>query len=130
MSAAPYDPHGAITIAAMACGTPAAVPAVGAGRDAVLDETTGLLVAPGRLGLFAQRVRRLLATPMRLEAFGVAAADRASARYCWDRIGRETVAAYERCLPSRTPSMAPAEAEADQTDLALEAAGELAAALA
>jgi hypothetical protein len=35
---------------------------------------------------------------LRLEAFGIAAADRARARYSWERISRETLAAYERCL--------------------------------
>jgi D-inositol-3-phosphate glycosyltransferase len=98
ISAAPYDPDGALTLAAMACGTPVAASAVGGNRDAILDETTGLLVAPGRADLLARRVRRLLAAPMRLEAFGIAAADRAAARYASERIGRETVAAYERCL--------------------------------
>lgn len=113
VSAAPYDPCGEVTIAAMACGTPAATAAVGASRDAVLDEVTGLLVAPGRPGLLARRVRRLLATPMRLEAFGIAAADRARARYSWDRIAQETTAAYERCLPvpDSTPAVAEPEAE-------------------
>jgi D-inositol-3-phosphate glycosyltransferase len=127
VSAAPYDPHGVTTLAAMACGTPVAVPAVGGNRDAVLDETTGLLVAPGRPGLLAQRVRRLLAAPMRLEAFGIAAADRISSRYSWDRIARETAAAYQRCLPS---SAAVPQVDEPEPELELEAAGELVAALA
>ena len=125
VSAAPYDPHGVITIAAMACGTPVAVSATGGNRDAVLDETTGLLVPPGQPGLLARRVRRLLAAPMRLEAFGIAAADRASARYSWQRIGRETLAAYERCLPAPA-----APAPEPEPELELEPAGELAVALA
>jgi D-inositol-3-phosphate glycosyltransferase len=125
VSAAPYDPHGVITLAAMACGTPVAVCAADGNRDAVLDETTGLLVAPGRPGLLAQRVRRLLAAPMRLEAFGIAAADRASARYSWDRIGRETVAAYERCLPAGA-AVTPSEEPEPEPG----AAGDLVAALA
>lgn len=129
VSAAPHDPHGVITLAAMACGTPAAVSAVGGNRDAVLDETTGLLVAPGRPGLLAHRVRRLLAAPMRLEAFGIAAADRTSARYSWDRIGRETAAAYERCLPS-SAAMAEADEPEPEPEPELAAAGELAVALA
>jgi glycosyltransferase involved in cell wall biosynthesis len=129
VSAAPYDPHGVITLAAMACGTPVAVSAVGSNRDAVLDETTGLLVAPGRPGLLAQRVRRLLAAPMRLEAFGIAAADRASARYSWDRIARETAAAYERCLPS-SAAVAQADEPEPEPEAEAEAAGDLVAALA
>jgi len=100
VSAASYEPTGAVALAAMACGTPVAAPAVGACADAVLDGTTGMLVPPGRPDLLARRVRDLLASPLRLEAFGIAAADRATARYSWDRISRETVAAYERCLPA------------------------------
>jgi hypothetical protein len=33
---------------------------------------------------------------MLLEGFGIAAADRARSRYSWERVGQETVAAYER----------------------------------
>jgi D-inositol-3-phosphate glycosyltransferase len=124
VSAAPYEPLGAVTIAAMACGTPAAVSAVGGNRDAVLDETTGLLVTPGRIDLLARRVRRLLAAPMRLEAFGIAAADRAGARYAADRIGHEALAAYQRLLAPEpaaisVPAQAePAEAMAEELGLA------------
>lgn len=114
VSAAPYDPQGALTIAAMACGTPVAVSAVGGNRDAVLDETTGLLVAPDRIDLMARRVRQLLATPMRLEAFGIAAADRVSARYGTERVGLETLAVYERLLPTPEPEVALPAAEADE----------------
>ena len=131
MSAAPYEPHGAITIAAMACGTPVGGARSAANRDAVLDETTGP-ARGARAGsdLLARRVRRLLATPMRLEAFGIAAADRASSRYSWDRIGRETAAAYDRCLPSAIPDIAAPETEDREEELALERAGQLAVALA
>jgi D-inositol-3-phosphate glycosyltransferase len=72
-------------------------------------------------------VRRLLAAPMRLEAFGIAAADRASARYSWDRIGRETVAAYERCLPA---GAAVTPAEEPEPEPGLDGAADLVAALA
>jgi len=98
VSAVPYDASGAVALAAMACGTPVAALAVGASADAVLDGTTGVLVPLGRTGLLARRVRDLLASPLRLEAFGIAAADRAQARYSWDRISRETLAVYEQCL--------------------------------
>jgi glycosyltransferase involved in cell wall biosynthesis len=123
VSAAPYDPDSRITIAAMACGTPVAVSATGANRDAVVDETTGLLVAPGRPDLLARRVRRLLATPMRLEAFGIAAADRASARYSWDRIAAETLHNYARCLPAAIEE--PAAPAADLSDEAIAAIADL-----
>ena len=106
VSAAPYDACGAIPLAAMACGTPVATLAADAGADVVLDGTTGVLVPPGRTGLLARRVRDLLASPLRLVAFGIAAADRARARYSWDRISRETLAAYEHCLRPEVAGLA------------------------
>lgn len=105
VSAAPYDPVGAVAVAAMACGTPVAACAAGGLQDAVLDGTTGVLVPAGRPDMLARRVRLLLANPLRLEAYGIAAADRARARYSWDRISRETLAAYERCLRPAAASL-------------------------
>ena len=98
VSAAPYDPAGSVAVAAMACGTPVAACSADGLTDAVIDGTTGVLVPASRPDLLARRVRLLLASPLRLEAFGIAAADRARARYSWDRISQETVAAYKRCL--------------------------------
>jgi glycosyltransferase involved in cell wall biosynthesis len=79
----------------MACGTPVVASAIGGHRDTVVDGTTGVLVPPGQPTLLARRIRRLLASPMLLEGYGIAAADRACARYSWDRVGRETVSVYE-----------------------------------
>jgi glycosyltransferase involved in cell wall biosynthesis len=62
----------------------------------VLDGTTGILIPPGRPALLAQRIRQLLAHPMLIEAYGVAASDRARSRYSWDRIAGETIAVYDR----------------------------------
>ena len=55
---------------------------------------------------FARRVRDLLSSPLRLEAYGIAAADRATARYSWERISRETLTAYENCLRPAAASLA------------------------
>ncbi|HXW43144.1 MAG TPA: glycosyltransferase [Streptosporangiaceae bacterium] len=104
VSAAPYEPTGTAAIQAMACGTPVIASAVGAHRDAVIDGTTGLLIAPEHPAMLIQRLRKLLSTPALLDAYGIAAADRARSRYSWERIGRETAAAYERCLPTAAPS--------------------------
>jgi glycosyltransferase involved in cell wall biosynthesis len=93
-----YDPTGALAVQAMACGTPVVATAVGGQVDAVVDGTTGILVPPGRPALLASRIRQLLAHPMLLEAFSVAAADRARSRYSWDRIAHETLAVYDRAL--------------------------------
>ncbi len=82
----------------MACGKPVVASAVGGYADAVIDGTTGLLLPAGRPQLMVKRLRDLLATPMKLTGFGIAAADRARSRYPWERIAAETAAAYERCL--------------------------------
>lgn len=100
LSASPHEPAGTAVIQAMACGTPVIASAVGAHSDAVIDGTTGLLIAPEHPAMLVHRLRKLLSTPALLHAYGIAAADRARSRYSWERIGRETVAAYERCLPS------------------------------
>ncbi len=90
------EPFATVALEAMACGTPVVASAIGSHLDTIIDGTTGLLVPPGRPGLIAQRIRTLLASPMLLEGFGIAAVDRARARYAWDRIGQETLAIYER----------------------------------
>jgi D-inositol-3-phosphate glycosyltransferase len=99
VSTAPYEPVGMMSIQAMACGTPVVAATAGAERDAVVDMTTGLVMPPGQPGPLAARIRRLLANSLRLEAYGIAAADRAKSRYSWERIGRETLAAYGCCSP-------------------------------
>jgi glycosyltransferase involved in cell wall biosynthesis len=93
-----HEPFASVALEAMACGTPVVASALGSHRDTIIDGTTGVLVPPGRPALLAQRIRTLLASPMLLEGFGIAAADRAQARYSWERIGRETLAIYERSL--------------------------------
>ena len=100
VSISEYDPTGILAVQAMACGTPVIASAVGGQVDAIVDGTTGILVPPGRPALLAQRIRQLLAHPMLLEAFSVAAADRARSRYSWDRIAHETLAVYGTALGS------------------------------
>ena len=93
-----YEPTGTTSLQAMACGTPVLAPPVGGHADAVVDGTTGILMPAGRPALLAQRIRHLLAHPMLIEAYGVAAADRARSRYSWDRIAGETLAVYDKAL--------------------------------
>jgi D-inositol-3-phosphate glycosyltransferase len=98
VSTCQYEPSGVTSLQAMACGTPVIAPPVGGHVDAVVDGTTGILIPPGRPALLAQRIRQLLAHPMLIEAYGVAAADRAKSRYSWDRIAGETLAVYDRAI--------------------------------
>ena len=90
------SPSGSTSLQAMACGTPVIAPADSGHLDAVVDGTTGILIPPDRPALLAQRIRQLLAHPMLIEAYGVAAADRVQSRYSWDRIANETLAVYDR----------------------------------
>jgi D-inositol-3-phosphate glycosyltransferase len=96
VSTCQYEPSGTSSLQAMACGTPVIAPPVGGHVDAVVDGTTGIIVPPDRPALLAQRIRQLLAHPMLIEAYGVAAADRVRSRYSWDRIAGETIAVYDR----------------------------------
>jgi len=68
----------------------------------VVDGITGLLIAPEHPAMLAHRVRMLLSRPALLQAFGIAAADRARSRYSTARIALETAGAYERCLQARS----------------------------
>ncbi|HEX9063506.1 MAG TPA: glycosyltransferase, partial [Streptosporangiaceae bacterium] len=108
ISGSRYEPLGSAAICAMACGTPVVANSVGAYADAVVDGTTGLLLPPGRPEVLVKRLREALAMPMKLTAFGIAAADRAKSRYPWERIAAETVAAYERCITAAGPQATPA----------------------
>jgi glycosyltransferase involved in cell wall biosynthesis len=98
VSVSEYDPSGLTSIQAMACGTPVIASAAGGQVDAVVDGVTGILVPPGRPALLAQRIRQLLQHPMLLEAFSVAASDRAQSRYSWKRIADETLSVYDTAL--------------------------------
>jgi glycosyltransferase involved in cell wall biosynthesis len=93
-----HEPTAITSIQAMACGTPVVASASGGQLDAVVDGVTGILVEPLRPAILAQRIRALLAHPMQLEAFSVAATDRARSRYSWDRIAHETLAVYNTAL--------------------------------
>jgi len=116
VSTAPYEPVGLTAIQAMACGTPVVAAAPGAERDAVVDKTTGLILPPGPPAQLALRIRRLLANSLRLEAYGIAAADRAKSRYSWERIGRETLAAYGCCSPRAAAAARARSAQPDHAD--------------
>jgi D-inositol-3-phosphate glycosyltransferase len=96
VSTCQYEPSGTTSLQAMACGTPVIAPPVGGHMDAVVDGTTGIIIPPDRPALLAQRIRQLLAHPMLIEAYSVAAVDRVRSRYSWNRIAGETLAVYDR----------------------------------
>jgi glycosyltransferase involved in cell wall biosynthesis len=77
------DAAAAFVLQAMACGVPVVARAVGSAADAVADGVTGVLVPPGGPHLLAGAVRALLSDTLRRESFGLAAVDRARARFNW-----------------------------------------------
>ncbi len=111
VSAARYEPQSVAAIRAMACGVPVVATSVGSYADAVIDGTSGMLIPPTRPEMLGGRLRDLLSTPMRLAAFGIAACDRATSRYPWDRIASETMVAYERAIGLTSPAKAASAAE-------------------
>jgi len=96
-----YEPCGRAALEAMACGTPVVASAVGGHNDSVVDGSTGVLVPPQEPDVLARKVRDLLNSPMLLQGYGIAAADRARSRYSWDRIGQETLAVHQQVLRAR-----------------------------
>ena len=117
----PGEPMARVTIEAMACGVPVIAIGTSAHRDAVLDGTTGYLMASTQPAPLARRIRQLLGSPLR-EGMAIAAASRARDRYSWERIGTETLAVYETAVPS-TAQAAGEPAEATAAGEPAEAAG-------
>ncbi len=110
-----YEPFGIVPLEAMACGRAVVASAVGGIQDTVVDQVTGLLVPPRRPDALAAALRRLLATPTRALAFGIAGRDRVLARYGWDRIAAATAAVYEEVLAERA-GVDPADEHPDGHD--------------
>ncbi|MFC4857799.1 glycosyltransferase [Actinophytocola glycyrrhizae] len=93
----PWRPRfGVAAVEAAACGTAVVAANTGGLTDTVIDQVTGLLVAPRRPRSLAAAVWKLLASPVLLEQYGAAARDRARARYSWHHVALETVTAYQQ----------------------------------
>lgn len=120
LNLSPRGPLARVTLEAMACGLPVIAVSSSAHQDAVLDGTTGYLVASTQPAPLTRRIRQLLASPLR-EGMAIAAATRARDRYSWARIGTETLAVYETTIQeaqpaAREPEPAPEPAAAGLAD--------------
>lgn len=99
-----YEPFGIVPVEAMACGVPVVASAVGGHLDTVVPGVTGLLVPPREPRTLGDALRRLLAAPGLLAAYGAAAAVRARSDYDWNKIAAQTAAVYAGVLSSRVPA--------------------------
>ena len=86
---------------AMACGTPVVATPVDALADVVVHGVTGFLVAPGDPLSVARAIRKVLEDEFSVEAYGLAASDRARSRFAWPRVAHELVGVYRRVASSQ-----------------------------
>ncbi|HET7902170.1 MAG TPA: glycosyltransferase [Candidatus Nanopelagicales bacterium] len=90
-----------LALEAMGCGVPVVATSVDLLEDVVVHGVTGLHVPPGDPKSLVHAVRSIVTDPFRLEAFGMAASDRAGTRYAPLRVGRDLLAVYRRVLAGR-----------------------------
>lgn len=86
---------------AMAAGIPLIAHDTGALADTVIDDVTGLLIAPGRPRELAAAIKTLLAQPFARMSMGAAGRARARSRYSWPRVAQEYEWVYENAMSSR-----------------------------
>ena len=90
---------------------------VGALRETVEHERTGLLVAPGDVGAFAAAVERLLISPSERAALAAAAAAAAQAGFRQSGKMQETLQVYRQAMLRRAVRTAAASSAASQLRL-------------
>ncbi|ORA19507.1 glycosyltransferase [Mycobacterium arosiense] len=105
----PRQPPRATTVLqGMSCGVAVVAASVGVLADVVLDEITGLVVAPENPAALAAAARRLLGHRFQSESMGSAGRSRAASRFAWQRIALDALNIYASLgSPDRTPAGAP-----------------------
>lgn len=83
----------------MACGTPVIGTAVGAIPELV-DESSGVLVAPGDAGALAAALIDLLQDDRRVKRMGAAARRRAVTLFAWDSVAKRVLSVCEQAMSS------------------------------
>jgi colanic acid/amylovoran biosynthesis glycosyltransferase len=86
---------GVVAAEAMAHGRPVVASAVGGLLDLILDEETGLLVAPGDVDALRAALERLLGDSALRRRLGEAARERARRELSWDVVVDRTLEAYD-----------------------------------
>ena len=86
---------------AMASGCPVVATRVGGSEEAVLDGTTGYLVAPRDVEALADRMAKLIADPALREQMRIAAKERAGAHFSASVMVEQTANVYNEILAER-----------------------------
>lgn len=106
-----YEPLGIVNLEAMACGTPVVATATGGIPEVVSHQETGLLIPIEQVSDgsgtpldetkfvadFAGGLNQLLDSP-ELAEFASAGRTRVEQMFSWEKIGKETIAAYQSAL--------------------------------
>lgn len=106
VSAPLRESSGRAALEAMACARAVVATEVGALRDTVVDQVTGVQVLPGRPAELAVAVRSVLAEPGTSTAFGIAGRDRATSRFVRSRIVDALTGVYREAVEERAVAAA------------------------
>jgi len=89
---------GVAALEAMACGLAVIASAAGGLADAVVDEVTGMLVAPGDAAAIAAAIMRMTMAPAWRAALGAAGRARVAEKFALEAMARRTLELYRQCL--------------------------------
>ncbi|HWH31309.1 MAG TPA: glycogen synthase [Egibacteraceae bacterium] len=89
-----YEPFGLVNLEAMACGTAVVATRVGGIPEIVVEEETGLLVAPADASGMAAAVNRLVGDPDLAARMGAAGRARVEQHFTWASVAQRTADLY------------------------------------
>jgi glycosyltransferase involved in cell wall biosynthesis len=98
VSASPYEPAETQILEAMSCGVAVVAAAVPGTQEAVVQDVTGVLIAPGDVEQLTAVLRRLGNEPFARSAMGLAGRTRARACFSWGRVAAQLETIYGRAL--------------------------------
>jgi glycosyltransferase involved in cell wall biosynthesis len=93
-----YEPFGVPVVEAMACGVPVVASSAGGMVDTVVHDVTGLLVSSVSPVTLGQAIRNVLRQGVLRRGMGLAGRARATSRYAWDRVARDSAVVYDRLV--------------------------------
>lgn len=91
---------------AMASGRAVVGTAVGAIKDAVIRNVTGLLVSPTKPHELAGALKTMQSQRFQCQSMGSAGRSRAMSRFGWDRIAQDALSIYYQASPAKTSATA------------------------